>query len=413
MDRLRENSVLYYNGGTEPTSFISVTDLGKGITFESSLSLQYEKDYYIRSFVVTGGFKNGAVYYSDIAYNQYELFITTKEPADLWVGGGMVNSPENFASDEYRGATSFTYNGYLFVAQGHDEGSPGSSIILHRYDPINNVWDNPYPSFPISGGVSAYFSDAVSFVIEKAHLSSGIDRDCAYIGTGLRYDGATSKDFYRLDLETGAWKKLIFAEGQFGTERYDAVGFSIDGIGYVGLGTTFNGSVLSDFWKYDPTGSSEYPDGRWTQIDDYEGGTRTQAAVFQINDFVYICGGKSSSGAYTNDFREGRQISEDKLDWNTRTSFIGTARIDAVGFNIGENGYVGTGEDVDTVKTDFYRYDPRLNLWERRADFGGSARSQAFGGGIKINDNDYRGYLGTGWDGTIPKYYKDFWHYRP
>jgi hypothetical protein len=106
-----------------------------------------------------------------------------------------------------------------------------------------------------------------------------------------------------------------------------------------------------------------------------------------------------------------RQTTGDFLTWVQRDTLPGTARIEAVGFNIGEMGYVGTGLDADSARSDFYRYNPFTNQWDQRAYYSGGPRYEAFGQGIKISDNDYRGYIGTGWNGT--DYFYDVWHYRP
>ena len=414
IDDLKENSVIRYNGATQPERFISITDLGKGTTFVNTLSLLWEKDYYIRSFVVTGRFINGEPEYDDIAYNQYELKIHTKTPVDTWVGDDMQDAPADFTNDEYRGGTSFTYNGYMFVAQGHSEDVLDDKIVIHRYDPISNSWEpNCSPAHPISG---EGFTDAVAFVIEDAPIGNNNFRDCVYIGTGIKQDGTTSKEFYRLDLEQGEWLNITSGTGAQpfqGSGRYNAVAFSINGIGYVGLGTVQVGSALDDFYKFDPDDRNpvEHAFGKWTPITKFEGGTRTKAVSFKLGDNVYISCGENNDGVYKNDLRMCIQTTGDDLDWYKRADFIGTARIEAVGFNIGEMGYVGTGWDGDSAKYDFYRYNPFLNEWDKRANYGGAARFGAVGEGIKISDNDYRGYIGTGWDST--EYYCDFWLYRP
>ncbi|MEO5674560.1 MAG: kelch repeat-containing protein, partial [Chitinophagales bacterium] len=46
-----------------------------------------------------------------------------------------------------------------------------------------------------------------------------------------------------------------------------------------------------------------------------------------------------------------------------------SARNSAVGFSIGNKGYLGTGEDGGPKK-DFWEYDPDANTWTQKADFG-------------------------------------------
>jgi N-acetylneuraminic acid mutarotase len=422
-ERLLRYSVPHTSTGSgEPQSFISPDDLGIGTEFFSTLSLHYETDYYIKSYVITGSFdSNGDPIYEHIAYNPKELKITTKSPVDLWVGGTMLEAPADFPDLNYIGGTSFTYDGYLFVAQGHDAGSFGNQIIIHRYDPTTNTWDNPYREFTI--GEDDNFTDAVAFVIEDAPLGNQIFHDCVYIGSGRKLDGTVADEFYRLDFEKnlsepigewGEWTNITsaYSSDEYPGKSYNAVAFSINGIGYVGLGQYSNGWEVAEFYKYDPSVRQEgYSEGKWEQIGDFPGGPRAQAVMFQLGDNVYIACGQDLDGNFKKDLWMCRQTTGDYLTWVQKKEFPGTARIEAVGMNIGEMGYVGTGLDADSARSDFYRYNPFTNQWDQRAYFSGEPRYEAFGQGVKISDNDYRGYIGTGWDGTT--YFSDVWHYRP
>ena len=77
----------------------------------------------------------------------------------------------------------------------------------------------------------------------------------------------------------------------------------------------------------------------------------------------------------------------------------------AVGFSIGNKGYIGTGEDTNGATKDFWEYDPDNDTWTRKADFGGTARSNAVGFSI-----GNKGYIGTAnWGNSSD----DFWEYDP
>ncbi|HWB94360.1 MAG TPA: hypothetical protein VG605_21045, partial [Puia sp.] len=83
----------------------------------------------------------------------------------------------------------------------------------------------------------------------------------------------------------------------------------------------------------------------------------------------------------------------------------------AVGFAIGNRGYVGTGLESTLTNTDgqtrdFYAYDPATGSWTKRADFGGDPRTWAAGFSI-----GGKGYIGTGADSTVTSYRSDFWEY--
>ncbi len=434
MARLATNSNIYFNGNTEPESFITSADLDRGLTFRSGFGLHYETPYYVRSFVITGNLDGGKPEYKDIAYNQNTLQFTTDSPVDLWVGGTMQEAPMDFPDNEFRNGTSFTYNGYLFVTQGRDEGPLETQIVIERYDPVSNTWDEPYRTLPISPS----FTGAVSFVIEKVDIGNNIKHDCVFIGLGITDNpDETNVEFYRLDLEKnldepeGNWGEWVNITSSFDAESFpgigvqDAVAFSINGIGYVGLGATGDASQNTPnawFFKYDPSDRDlGHAYGKWTKIQDFPGGPRTKAVCFKLGDNVYISCGMNDNGDYKNDLWMCSQSTGDNLIWKQRAPFPGTPRIDAVAMSIGENGYIGTGRDADSIRSDFWRYNPFLNKWDQRRNFGnvtendpfngGLPRYEAVGAGIKINDNDFRGYIGTGWNGTA--YFNDFWHYRP
>jgi PKD repeat protein len=92
--------------------------------------------------------------------------------------------------------------------------------------------------------------------------------------------------------------------------------------------------------------------------------------------------------------------------WTQKANFIGTARQQAVGFSIGSKGYIGTGSDADSLRSDFWEYDTTTNSWTQKANFGGTARSAAVGFSIGT-----KGYIGTGND--VSGYKQDFWEYDP
>ena len=94
--------------------------------------------------------------------------------------------------------------------------------------------------------------------------------------------------------------------------------------------------------------------------------------------------------------------------WTQKADFGGTPRLGAVGFSIGNKGYIGTGASYidEPLAKDFWEYDPHNNTWSQKADFGGGVRGNAIGFGIGS-----KGYIGTGSDGH--GYRKDFWEYDP
>jgi hypothetical protein len=183
------------------------------------------------------------------------------------------------------------------------------------------------------------------------------------------------------------------------TGRKNAVGFSIGNKGYIGIGRTGIG-WKSDFWEYDPITNV------WSQKANFGGGAgkaRELAVGFAIGNKGYVGTGKIS-GTLEKDFWEYDPTTN---VWTQRKEFGGTARESAVGFSIGNKGYIGTGLDgANNRKNDFWEYDPATDSWTQKADFFPGARTSAVGFSI-----GGKGYIGTGLANDGRK--KDFWEYNP
>jgi N-acetylneuraminic acid mutarotase len=194
----------------------------------------------------------------------------------------------------------------------------------------------------------------------------------------------------------GSWIRKADLSMSIG--RSFTVGFSIGDKGYIGTGAA-NDDAQQDFWEYDPKKDS------WTQKADFAGLPRTSAVGFSIGNKGYIGTGYNNDnrGVYLKDFW---QYNPDKNCWTRKADFKGTARYSAIGLNIGDKGYIGTGNVMNAETSDFWEYNPKTNAWFRKADFPGGERSSATAFSIGT-----KGYLGTG-VGTGTDH-KDFWEYNP
>jgi hypothetical protein len=162
-----------------------------------------------------------------------------------------------------------------------------------------------------------------------------------YFCTGLTEAGYTNQ-VWEYDVTLDVWtRKSDFP----GAKREGAVGFALNGKGYVGMGTTPNDTRLGDFWEYNSeadqwTQKSEIPDGvrsfawavlyegkayvlmgsaahcchqrkdfwsydpdtdMWERLPDFGGYVRTHSAVVVHNDKLYVIGGSHPSIGYTID----------------------------------------------------------------------------------------------------------------
>ena len=208
-----------------------------------------------------------------------------------------------------------------------------------------------------------------------------------YIGTGRML-----KDFWEYDPATNTWtQKADFG----GVGRDHAVGFSIGSKGYIGTGDYGNywETQVKDFWEYDPATNT------WTQKADFGGGLRSKAVGFSIGNKGYIGTGKED-WAYKRDFWEYDPATD---TWTQKADFGGTARYDAIGFSIRDKGYLGGGSVNSLGGLEFWEYDPATDTWTQKADFGGMVPVD--GVGFSIGN---KGYVGTGLMNS-----KDFWDYDP
>ncbi len=224
--------------------------------------------------------------------------------------------------------------------------------------------------------------------------------DKGYIGTGTHYPD-TYKDFWEYNPLTNTWTQ----KADVGTEpRQWATGFSIGNKGYIGTGYG-DGNVAKDFWEYDPATNV------WTQKSNFGGAARRVAVGFSIGNKGYIATGIKDQCCiiFTKDLWEYDPIDD---SWTKKADFGGTKRLDAVGFSIGSKGYVGLGIDCDICggRDDFWEYDPVTDTWLQRADFPGGARSNAVG--FSIGE---KGYVGTGVyeDYFNSIVYTDWWEFDP
>lgn len=192
--------------------------------------------------------------------------------------------------------------------------------------------------------------------------------------------------------DRGNWQERSVFDG---VPRSSAVGFVIDGNGYMGTG--FDGDdYLNDFWEYDIDGNF------WSQKASFPGTARSSASGFALNGKGYLGVG------YDGDVRLSDFWEYDPVNnaWTQKADFGGGVRIGAVSFAVNGSGYIGTGYDGDNDKKDFWKFDPDTNQWSEVVGFGGDKRRYAT---TFILYNKV--YLGTGISNGI--YQEDFWEFDP
>jgi N-acetylneuraminic acid mutarotase len=193
---------------------------------------------------------------------------------------------------------------------------------------------------------------AVSFVIG----------DKAYVGLGYNSDDDSNKgyikDFWVYNSAKDSWSKVASFPGN---GRVNAVGFAVNGKGYIGTG--YDGeNKLNDFWEYDPATNV------WTQKDNFPGVARYKAVGFALKSYGYIGTGYGSDASDQNDFYKFDPTKASGSQWTDVQPIKGQKRRGATAFVYNDKAYVCTGSHNGVKLTDMYVYDPSADAWTKKID---------------------------------------------
>lgn len=224
-----------------------------------------------------------------------------------------------------------------------------------------------------------------------------------FISPGAFLDnGKLVNEFWEFDPETNLWAQK--ANPPVSLARGSVTGFSLGSKMYVGTGETYYEGKLEqyrDFWEWDQITDT------WTKKHDAPGAARTHAIGFTIGNKGYIgMGGESGMGGgpLYYDFWEYNPATD---NWSQKANFPGTQQMDAVAFSIGNKGYVTAGWDrmsESPSSQDIWEWDQTTNTWSKIGIFKGDPRIGAVGGTI-----GNRGYLLSGESLTSLSALNDFW----
>jgi N-acetylneuraminic acid mutarotase len=203
----------------------------------------------------------------------------------------------------------------------------------------------------------------------------------------------------------------------------EGASFSINSIGYVGTGLNplVPDNKLTSMYKYTPAsipGNQQYgydsAVGSWSQIAAFPGVARSNAVGFTIGNTGYLGSGLASDGITSlSDFYSYNPGSN---TWAVIDSIHDDStsypRFDAVAFGFDTTAYVLTGTNQLYYFSDVWRYSPSTNTWIQQRAFPGSQRS----GAVSFVYQG-QGYIATGFTPgskwSIGNYCYDFWLFTP
>ena len=211
-----------------------------------------------------------------------------------------------------------------------------------------------------------------------------------------------SKDCWEYDQDSDSWEKTTDFPGE---PRMNAVAFTIGDNAYIGTGLSDikgNNKAEKDFWEYNSKTSS------WKAIADLPGDARYGAVGFTIGDKGYVClGATTDKLKFCNDLWEYNPTNN---QWTKKTDFPEKGRDGSSAFVIGTTAYVlfgGLSGEIGTTNKNVWEYNAQKDKWQKGTDFPGVARL----GAIAFSINK-KGYICSGYNGVI-KYYNDLWEYDP
>ncbi|MHA6246550.1 Kelch repeat-containing protein [Pontibacter sp. CAU 1760] len=288
----------------------------------------------------------------------------------------------NFAGTARTGAVAFTIDGKAYVGTGFD----GENMLgdFWQYDAAQDIWTK-LPDFPGEARTGA-----VGFAVNGK----------GYVGTG--YNGSQNlKDFWVFSPATNTWEQLPDFPG---TARYGAISMMLGNSGYLGGG--YDGAYLKDFWQLDPA------TGTWTEKPGFSGARRVNGFAFAVNGKGYVGGGRNSTiqeadfmeyDPATSTWRNLKSLNElerSKTDYPAPRAYTSTFVLNNKAYLVG--GSIGTSPATAQPVRDVWQYNPQSDTWQQLDAFAGAWREGAIG--FSIGD---LGYIGLGRNGS--QRYKDLW----
>jgi N-acetylneuraminic acid mutarotase len=254
-------------------------------------------------------------------------------------GGDSWTRRADFGGAARGAAVAFSVGEHGYLGLGF--GSPDVRFTdLWEYDPSVDHWTAKAP-IP-----AAARDHAAAFVIGQR----------AYVVGGMTCEGSSCvalKEVWEYEPQADRWTQ----KADIPEETTAPACFVLNGIGYVGTGTVGALSSLTlsrNLWAYDPQADT------WTRKADLPGAARYRAVGFSMNGRGYIGTGlQSVTETSAVVFGDVWEYDPQTDAWTLKPDFTGPARGAAVSFTLGTRVFVGTGVGSGRqLLRDFWRTVP-------------------------------------------------------
>lgn len=282
----------------------------------------------------------------------YKDFWEYQPETDTWAQAADLGAPSvpNVKPRAY--ATAFALNNQGFVGMGRDDAQARLKDYW-QYDGNTNSWTRLTAVFPGPARNAAF-----SFTIgDKAYVGGGEDNNTSF------------QDFYQFDPSGPAWLgqasiPSLFPPPLGESGIHNTVGFSINGKGYFGTGFSHNPNppyfnyAVSNFYEFDPDGEAQ---GAWQEKSPVIW-PLYRALGFALDGKGYIGSGSVGYG----DNRTMLEYDPGTDTWIKKNDFPEAGLSNATGILIGDRFYFGfgyreIGQGSGFVKAyydNFWEYDP-------------------------------------------------------
>jgi N-acetylneuraminic acid mutarotase len=232
-----------------------------------------------------------------------------------------------------------------------------------------------------------------------------------YVGLGINDNNERLDDFWEFDPETETWTELTGDAKFLGTARQGAVALAFDtdndglnDVAYVGTGYGFldgdDRNYLGDFYKFDGT--------KWLNEDEakgFPGSKSAEGTTFVIGTKGYLVSGTNNLDNVW-EFDAKTETWDQKKDIDKDNHAENVQRTNAVAFVIDGLAYVTTGSGTDAREV--WEYKPSKDDWIERNDLENEVASRVDAIGISIGG---RGFITTGSSGIYGL--SDTWEFTP
>ena len=381
--------------------FASKGPIGINGSFDNILNnLEFNSKYFIRAYVFS--------HRDQLIYSPTMLEIQTK---DGWKFSNDIEANLRISTGISMGNRAF-----VGIGCGYECNTETPFLSFFEFkaeEPTNSKWVRQ-KDFPGSARVGS-----VSFSIDnKIYVGLGFLQDPSGLNIYFFQD---FWEFYPDDPEGIYWREMTKFKG---CPSSDAVAFSVGSLGYVGSGLCQDGNYSSNFWAFNPALNGGK--GDWIKKDSLpvklESGEvaiygRKDAHSFVIGNEAFVGGGRLFRGDVLSDFWVFNPELPKGQQWSSKYSVPELRRFSAVGFSVGNRGFISTGtSDNRLFYNDLWEFNADGNggmgEWKHRTDYQSFQRKDAIS--FTVNGKAYVG-LGQGLvlAGVGDTLYGDLWEYTP